>query len=118
MNDARNFGEAQNTLTQLAYSAISLNYYNRDPANVDLLAAYRTNYERYALPPFANDTHPYASFGHLDGYSAIYYTYQWSQSIALDLFTRFEAEGLRNTDTARRYRELVLAPAGRSLPSN
>ena len=32
-------------------------------------------------------------FGHLDGYSAIYYTYMWSLVIAKDLFTRVRARG-------------------------
>ena len=33
-----------------------------------------------------------------------------------DLFTRFEANGLRDPETARRYRETVLAP-GSSKPA-
>ncbi len=32
-------------------------------------------------------------FGHLDGYSAIYYTYMWSLVIAKDLFTVFKQRG-------------------------
>ncbi|MEI9904435.1 MAG: M3 family metallopeptidase [Asticcacaulis sp.] len=35
-------------------------------------------------PPMAG-THPQDAFGHLNGYSAIYYTYVWSKAIALDL---------------------------------
>ena len=57
-------------------------------------------------------THPYASFGHLNGYSAIYYTYVWSKAIALDLFTQFQKDGMRNPATALRYRQLVLDPGG------
>ncbi len=52
------------------------------------------------------------SFGHLNGYSAIYYTYRWSKVIADDLFTRFHEEGLRNPETAKDYREKVLAKGG------
>ena len=52
------------------------------------------------------------AFTHLNGYSAIYYTYRWSKVIADDLFTRFAAEGLRNPETARAYREAVLEPGG------
>ena len=52
------------------------------------------------------------AFGHLNGYSAIYYTYRWSKVIADDLFTRFKAEGLRNPQTSRAYREAVLDPGG------
>jgi thimet oligopeptidase len=52
----------------------------------------------------------------LAGYSAIYYTYMWSKTISTDLFTAFEANGLRDPETARRYRETVLAP-GSSKPA-
>jgi thimet oligopeptidase len=51
------------------------------------------------------------SFGHLDGYSAIYYTYMWSLVIAKDLFTVFEREGLMGP-AALRYRRAVLEPGG------
>ena len=52
------------------------------------------------------------SFGHLGGYSALYYTYIWSKAIAKDLFTPFQQGGLLNTDIARRYRDTVLVPGG------
>lgn len=112
MNAARHFGEPGGVKTQLAYSAISLNYYNRDPAQVDPADMWKTQYERYALYPYVPGTHSYASFGHLTDYSAIYYTYMWSKAISLDLFTAFQKAGLRDVATARRYREQVLAPGG------
>ncbi|MGN6208056.1 M3 family metallopeptidase [Asticcacaulis sp.] len=111
MNAGRHFGEPGMWKTQLAYSAISLNFYNRKP-DFDLSTQFDDQLSRYALYPPVAGTHPYASFGHLDGYSAIYYTYVWSKAIALDLFTRFEADGIRNKETALRYRKLVLEPGG------
>jgi len=111
MNAGRHFGEPGQWKTQLAYSAISLNFYNRKP-DFDLATQFDAQLSRYALYPPVAGTHAYASFGHLDGYSAIYYTYVWSKAIALDLFTRFEADGIRNKDTALRYRKLVLEPGG------
>lgn len=52
------------------------------------------------------------SFTHLNGYSAVYYTYRWSIVIADDLFTRFQREGLTNPQTAAAYRKAVLEPGG------
>jgi thimet oligopeptidase len=52
------------------------------------------------------------AFSHLGGYGAAYYTYRWSIVIADDLFTQFQKNGLRDPATAKRYRELVLAPGG------
>ena len=112
MNAARIFGRPEATLTQVAYAAVSLNYYNRDPANVDLDALYRDLYARYAIAPLAPDTHHYAQFGHLTDYSAIVYTYEWSRSIAHDLFTQFQRNGMRDQATAMRYRREILAPGG------
>jgi len=112
MNAARYFGRGQWTMRQLGLASVSLNYYNRDPAGIDLNALYRDSYTRYDLSPFPQGVHPYASFGHLDGYSAIYYTYLWSGVISADLLTQFEANGLRDRATAQRYRDEVLAPGG------
>jgi thimet oligopeptidase len=111
MNAARHFGEAGGWKRQLAFSAVSLNYYNRKP-DFDLDRMYTEQYNRYSMIPSPPGTHQYANFGHLDGYSAIYYTYVWSKAIALDLFTRFEANGIRDQATAMRYRKMVLDPGG------
>ena len=64
--------------------------------------------------PFAyvEGAHFQCNFGHLDGYSAIYYTYKWSEVIAKDMFSRFAKEGVLNEETARQYRNRVLAPGG------
>jgi thimet oligopeptidase len=109
MNAARHFGEAGAWKRQLAFSAVSLNFYNRKP-DFDLTEMFNTQVNRYSMIPMPAGTHQYANFGHLDGYSAIYYTYVWSKAIALDLFTRFQAEGIRNPATAMRYRKMVLEP--------
>ncbi|MEA3052372.1 MAG: thimet oligopeptidase [Sphingomonadales bacterium] len=116
MNRARGFTEAFGDARQLGLSATSLAYHLSPPGEKDLTDVYRTAYDRYSPIPVPAGLHPEASFGHLTGYSAIYYTYMWSKTISTDLFTRFEKEGLRNPATARRYREMVLAP-GSSKPA-
>ena len=52
------------------------------------------------------------AFGHLDEYSAIYYTYMWSLVIAKDFFSKFDKKDLLSHDIAKRYRDAVLAPGG------
>jgi thimet oligopeptidase len=54
----------------------------------------------------------YASFGHLNGYSAMYYTYMWSLVIAKDMFSKFDPENLLDSVTATNYRRTVLEPGG------
>jgi thimet oligopeptidase len=112
MRRAKVFGRAMDTSFQVLYSALSLNLYNRDPASVNpdsLAKAYEASYVPY--PPMP-DTHFQASFGHLDGYSAVYYTYLWSLVIAKDLFSKFDREHMLDPKIATSYRRLVLEPGG------
>jgi len=108
----RRFGEAMSQLSQLGYSAASLDYYSNDPAVPDLTKAFHTSYNRYALSSDPEGSHPQASFGHLSGYGSAYYTYSWSKALASDLLGEFRKSGLRNPETARRYRQMILAPGG------
>lgn len=116
MNAGRRVGDAINWKQQLAYSAVSLNFYNRRP-NFDLDRMYDDMMNRYAPYPAVAGTHPYANFGHLDGYSAIYYTYVWSKAIAVDLITKFRSAGMRDRAVAMQYRRQVLEP-GSSRDAN
>jgi len=111
MNRARYFNAGMGDMTQLGYSNISLQFHqNEVPA--DLGAATRAWRDQYAVIPAPDWVQFQDAFGHLNGYSAIYYTYRWSKVIADDLFTRFDAEGLRNRETAMAYRRMVLEPGG------
>ena len=67
---------------------------------------------QYTPFPYVEGTHFQASFGHLDGYSAVYYTYMWSLVIAKDMFSQFDATNLLAPAVAAKYRETVLAPGG------
>lgn len=102
---------------QMALAAISLNYYNRNPAGLDTTALARELTNRYDPIPWFEGTHFQCGFGHLTGYSAIYYTYMWSLVIAKDLFGRFqEADRLLDPAVAAEYRRAILEP-GSSRPA-
>lgn len=116
MNAARKFGKGIFTHQQLFYAALSLNYYNRDPKGLDLDAVAQSLQRQYSPFAYVPETYFYAGFTHLDGYSATYYTYMWSQAIATDMFSEFQRAGLRNSSVAKRYRNTVLAP-GASKPA-
>ncbi|BDX08459.1 M3 family metallopeptidase [Planctobacterium marinum] len=112
MNRARDFGLATGTATQIFYANLSLNYYNREPDSFELDPLMLDMQDKFAAYPYVEGTHFYANFGHLNGYSSNYYTYQWSLAIATDLFSRFEKEGMRNKKVAADYRNMVLGAAG------
>jgi thimet oligopeptidase len=110
MNAGRNFGKGLWSKHQMFYAALSLNYYQRNPDDFDLAKLARELQNEYSPYTYVDDTHFYASFGHLDGYSAIYYTYMWSLVIAYDMFSEFKKYGLLNSEVAGRYRQSVLTP--------
>jgi len=111
MRAAEEYGKGLLVGTQMFYAALSLSYYDRDPADLDLDEHMIELRRRMTPVPYEEGTHFQASFGHLHGYSAIYYTYMWSLVIAKDLFSRFEGD-LMDGATANAYRSAILAPGG------
>jgi thimet oligopeptidase len=98
---------------QVFLSALSLAYHRKKKiARDDLLAILRREENKYAMLRYPAGTHMYASFGHLNSYSAMYYTYLWSLAIAEDILSPFKKNGMYDAKTARRYRDFVLAPGG------
>jgi thimet oligopeptidase len=112
MRRASEFGKALNVRQQMVYARLSLSVYDRDPKLVDTTTLVKELTNKLTPYPFVEGTHFQTSFGHLDGYSAVYYTYMWSLVIAKDLFSQFDRSNLLAPDVARKYRETVLAPGG------
>jgi len=113
---AREFGKGIYVRQQMFYARLSLQLHGGDPSRLDTTAVVRELQNETSMFRFIEDTHFQASFGHLEGYSAIYYTYMWSLVIAKDLFSRFRPENLFEPDVARAYRTHVLE-AGGSAPA-
>ena len=102
---ADDFGRALNVRTQMFYAAISLDFYNRDPQGLDTDKLVAQLQERYTPFKYVEGTHMHTAFGHLNNYSAVYYTYMWSLVIAKDMFTEFKKDGLLNPEVAAKYRD-------------
>jgi len=109
---ADDFGRAMNVRQQMFYAAISLDFYNRNPQGLDQDKLVGELQERYTPFKFVEGTHMQTAFDHLNGYSAVYYTYMWSLVIAKDMFTEFKKYGLMNPAVAEKYRDTVLGPSG------
>jgi Zn-dependent oligopeptidase len=112
MRRASEFGKALNVRQQMLYARLSLSVYDRDPKQVDTTAMVKDITNKYTPYPYVEGTHFQTSFGHLDGYSAVYYTYMWSLVIAKDLFSKFDQANLLAPDVAKRYRDTILVPGG------
>ena len=112
MKRANEFGKGIQVRRQMVYADLSLSVYDQDPSKVDATALMKTLVGKYQPFPFVDGTHFECAFGHLDGYSAVYYTYMWSLVIAKDMFSQFNTNDMLNPTTAVRYRKTVLAPGG------
>jgi thimet oligopeptidase len=96
---------------QLMLSAISLRLHDRSPEGLDTTKIVFDASKEFSPIVMPDGTAMQASFGHLEGYTALYYTYMWSLVIAKDLHSAF-SQGLMDPAQAKRYRDLVLAPGG------
>jgi thimet oligopeptidase len=79
---------------------------------VDTTALVKELTGKYRPFPHVEGTHLQTAFGHLDGYSAVYYTYMWSLVISKDMFSQFDRADLLAPGVAKKYRDTVLAPGG------
>ncbi len=112
------FGRALHWRSQVAYSAASLAMYERDPAGSDPAAIMSEMLGRFDPFPRPSGGHMECGWGHLTGYSALYYTYTWSLVIARDLLgTFYERGSLLDPELARRYAERILSPGGSRPPA-
>ena len=109
---SKEFGNGLYVRQQNFYTAISLNCYDKDPSEVDLDAMVPELQAKYSPYSYVPGSHMYASFGHLEGYSAMYYTYMWSLVIAKDMFSKFNKDDMLNSEIATEYRRKVLEPGG------
>jgi thimet oligopeptidase len=117
MNRASAFGRGGWVGRQNSFSAISYDIYKTKPEDVNLDAVTLEDSRRYTLFTPLADTHTWASFGHLGGYSSAYYTYLWDKVIAEDFFLQFDHHNLLAGDAPMRYRRIVLEPGG-SMSAN
>jgi thimet oligopeptidase len=112
MKQADSVGLGVHVMRQMYFAALSFQFHNAKPADIHLQDLAKALHDKYSPFAYINDDHSYTSFGHLDGYSAIYYTYMWSLAIAKDFLERFKSKGLLDPSVSREYRNKVLAVGG------
>jgi thimet oligopeptidase len=111
LRGAEEYGKGMHVSVQMFYAALSLALHDRDPAGLDPMAML-VELKSERLPfPHEPGSHFLAAFGHLNGYSAIYYTYLWSLVIAKDFWGTFRDAPMA-LERARDYRRAVLEPGG------
>lgn len=111
MQRSRSFGRALDTQRQVFLATLDLEYHSREPPfdTTKVLEEVQNATDSFA---YVRGTHFQSSFGHLIGYDAGYYGYQWALSLSRDALTRFKKEGLLNPTTAAAWRGGVLSRGG------
>ena len=107
MTKARSFGKGIDTVQQLFYATLDQTYHTL-PAGFDTTAVMQELHQKFIPFSFIPNTHFQATFGHLMGYDAGYYGYQWALAIAKDCLTRFHENGLYNPEVTEKYRTHIL----------
>ncbi|MBK6516563.1 MAG: Zn-dependent oligopeptidase [Polyangiaceae bacterium] len=107
MQKSRAFGRPLATERQISLATLDFEYHAR-AEKLDTDKVFDEVMKKTQSFVYQPGTHFQATFGHLMGYDAGYYGYQWALSLARDVLTRFEKEGWLNTKTAADWRRMVL----------
>lgn len=103
---------AQRSLRACIYDMNLYDKYNpQHPLNTDQLWK-DIDAQMGVMPSYIDGTHPQASWIHINTHPVYYYGYLWSEVYAQDMFTLFENNGLRDSETGIKYRKLILANGG------
>ena len=111
---AANFNQGFATVEYLAASLLDLAYHTLE-APVDIkVAEFEKNYlNKIGLIPEIVSRYRTTYFGHIiGGYDAGYYSYIWAGVLDNDAYAAFKENGIFDKETARRFRETILAKNG------
>lgn len=109
---ARNLGSGIETEHQFYYGMVDQDYHTSPSGNVDPTKISEMLFSEVELYKTVPGVHFQTSFGHLVGYEAAYYGYQWSLVYAQDMFQKFEELGILSPKAGAYYREKILARGG------
>ena len=109
---ARSLGSGLDTERQFFYGLTDQRYHTTADGVVDTQRVQLKTFTDVEQYKAISETYYQASFGHLMGYAAAYYGYEWSLVYAADMFQRFDELGLLNPKAGQYYREKVLSKGG------
>jgi peptidyl-dipeptidase Dcp len=114
VHNAATFNQGYQTVEYLSSALVDMALHNRPDAVTDVDAFERQTLEAIGMPREIAMRHRLPQFGHLfssDSYSAGYYSYLWSEVMDADTWEMYEESGnVFDPETARRMREIILAP--------
>jgi len=112
---ARTYRAANALMRQLGFSTVDLLLHTEFDGgrHGDVMAYARDVFQRFSPAKLPGDYAMLASFSHLFGsaygYAAGYYSYQWSEMLEADAFSRFREGGILSPEVGDRFRRQILA---------
>jgi oligopeptidase A len=111
---AKNFQSGMQMVRQLEFSLFDFRLHMEYQAGVSVQSVIddvRSHVAVTTLPDFNRFQN---SFSHIfaGGYAAGYYSYKWAEVLSADAFSKFEEDGIFNTDTGAHFRDTILANGG------
>ncbi|WCN07581.1 oligopeptidase A [Marinomonas mediterranea] len=111
---AKNFQSAMQMVRQLEFSLFDFRIHKEYKAglNVQTVISDVRATVSVTTPPAFNRFQN--SFSHIfaGGYAAGYYSYKWAEVLSADAFSKFEEDGIFNTETGAHFRDTILANGG------
>ncbi|MGH7243997.1 MAG: M3 family metallopeptidase [Phycisphaerales bacterium] len=110
---AKNLGSGLDAENQFYYGMTDLAYETTADGKVDTTKVAIDLYPKVTCYTFKPDaTFFQASFGHLMGYTAGYYSYMWSKVFAADMAQRFKELGMLSPEAGMYYRNKIISQGG------
>ena len=111
---AKNVGSGLANTQQVYYGILDFTLHDKyDPTSSQTVVEVMKELQnKITLYPYLEGTQMFASFGHLMGYAAGYYSYLWALVYADDMFSIFDKNGIMDVNTGLRYRDIILSNGG------
>jgi thimet oligopeptidase len=108
---AKNVGSGLANTQQVYYGILDFTLHDKyDPTSSQpIVEVMKELQNKITLYPYLEGTQMFASFGHLMGYAAGYYSYLWALVYADDMFSVFDKNGIMDKATGLKYRDIILA---------
>lgn len=120
IKDSQKFQEGVATLRQLSFASLDMTLHTKPVKEIDdLIAIEKSVMDQYRLFPNSVPNSSMAcTFGHIfsGGYSAGYYSYKWAEVLDADAFEAFKENGIFNSETAKKFKNEILAKGGSEHP--
>ncbi len=119
IKESASFHEGMQTLRQLSFGLLDMNWHGIDPSKIDNVKAFESKaFESTKLYPDVAENCMSTAFSHIfqGGYSAGYYSYKWAEVLDADAFEYFLEKGIFNKEVATKFKEHVLSKGGTEKP--